>query len=255
MPRLGEPGGGVGKRGAARRFGPSGSAGCRESGANGPKRLHRRQGLVGRVVERSGTTPTAFQRYGSPSPPVSTSKSCRSGGREQPGFTELAARAADCLTKRGAGGCPGFRRKLTAASEHLLRELVDDVQRRGSRFASRAWISCGRPRWPRMRWKRLAASHSAATACHVQIRMRNFSLKRLSASHRAATAQRRAIFPPRQRFTLCVTRLIVPCMFSIAFVEHSVRWSAPETPSAASVSLSSSPSRSAPAAPGDYSSG
>ena len=53
-----------------------------------------------------------------------------------------------------------------------------------------------------------------------------------------------------QRFTFLATVFTLPFRFSMGFVEQSVRYNAPETPSRMSVSVSSIPSRIDPAAPG-----
>ena len=47
---------------------------------------------------------------------------------------------------------------------------------------------------------------------------------------RPVAAQRTAIAPPRQRFTFLATVFTLPVRFSIGFVEHSVRPSAPRDP-------------------------
>jgi hypothetical protein len=65
-----------------------------------------------------------------------------------------------------------------------------------------------------------------------------------------AAVQRSAISPDDQRFTLRWVRRTISIIDSHGFVLSSVRLSEPLTPSRVRVSVSSSPSRSEPAAPG-----
>lgn len=67
-----------------------------------------------------------------------------------------------------------------------------------------------------------------------------------------AAAHRSAIEAWRQRFTLCVTRLIVPCMFSIALVQASDRRSSGGKRGRLTVSISSRPSKMLFDTPGAY---
>src|SRR6266536_3158123 len=74
--------------------------------------------------------------------------------------------------------------------------------------------------------------------------------KLLWASARPAAVQRMRMSPERQRLTLRWVSRTVPIIDSMGFVEQSVRLSAPLTPRRVSVSVSSSPSLSDPAASG-----
>ncbi len=71
-----------------------------------------------------------------------------------------------------------------------------------------------------------------------------------SASSMPAAVQRSAISPDDQRLTLRCVRRTISIIDSHGFVDSSVRFSLPRTPSRVSVSVSSIPSRSEPAAPG-----
>jgi hypothetical protein len=65
-----------------------------------------------------------------------------------------------------------------------------------------------------------------------------------------AAVQRSAVSPEDQRFTLRCVRRTISSIDSHGLVDSSVRFRLPLTPSPVSVSVSSMPSRSEPAAPG-----